>query len=603
MKCLPRGVQLGFLLATLWSALLIEGAYGAGDPYCERLKSGMHSLQSCQYTQAVHYFDAALDLDQNAPPARDGLGLSLLLSGNLGKARDEFQAALRIDSKDPVALTGMALVCISQGSAQEGSDLLNQIDGPIQPKWREDAIQYLKVLNSEASSTTEDSKSLLVRAAEANLEQANSQILKEFAVEVHSGRFDNRPGMYAMFDSIRPIQAAHHCGISIKSRTVPKASNTWTGIVPLQARVGNQPDVSYVQFLVDGKSVGITNTEPYICEWNTAGVTNGYHQLITQGISQGSEVVYTKRQSIRVWNRFAHPVLWTDPALQPIAEQMLEDMTVYPSSKVIHYWLGKSLLAQGEKEEAAASLEYTMAIDPDYRDTRHLILQAYSPIPSAQPIWFGPKGNKDVILTFDDGPNHGGSDQLLDILKAEEIPATFFVVGMRAEVNQDLVHRMQREGHCIENHTYSHLRLIYLTPIEIERQLFRNIAVVREITGKRMLYMRPPGGRYNLMVADVLQRYGIRPVFWSADCYNMEGGSPDQMVAFALNRIHDGGILLMHNGENTTLHALPRIIRGLQARGFHFITLDQLTIKAASASSHQLNARLNSASPKNPRKK
>src|SRR5262249_35294555 len=158
-----------------------------------------------------------------------------------------------------------------------------------------------------------------------------------------------------------------------------------------------------------------------------------------------------------------------------------------------------------------------------------------------------------VALTFDDGPNPQAdhTPALLDALHAAGAPATFFVVGWRAEQAPDLLKRMIDEGHEIGNHTYSHLNLTYLKDAEVERELCRTSVIVRDATGFRPRFYRPPGGNFNHSVALAAEALGMSGAYWTIDGYRLEeetpGATPEQLANFVLSRIRPGAIVLLHN--------------------------------------------------------
>ncbi|MDI6828445.1 MAG: polysaccharide deacetylase family protein, partial [Armatimonadota bacterium] len=132
------------------------------------------------------------------------------------------------------------------------------------------------------------------------------------------------------------------------------------------------------------------------------------------------------------------------------------------------------------------------------------------------------------------------------------------------------------DGHQIENHTYNHLNLTNLTEAEVEMELAKGAAVIRAITGKESRFFRPPGGHGNSVVLQAAARLGLTGVFWSINCSKYEGGSHVVMARSVIDNVTDGAIILMHNGEPTTLQALPQIVSELRNSGYQFVTISEM---------------------------
>src|SRR5262249_20303438 len=130
------------------------------------------------------------------------------------------------------------------------------------------------------------------------------------------------------------------------------------------------------------------------------------------------------------------------------------------------------------------------------------------------------RGNPDrkvVALTFDDGPHGPATERLLDILRKENVKATFFLVGTMVEKHQDLVQREAAEGHEIANHTYDHTRLVGLSPERVESELRDGAQVIGKAVGSPPRLFRPPGGEYDNETIEAAKRLGYVMVLWTDD--------------------------------------------------------------------------------------
>ena len=229
---------------------------------------------------------------------------------------------------------------------------------------------------------------------------------------------------------------------------------------------------------------------------------------------------------------------------------------------------------------------------------------------------FGLHGTKKVVLTYDDGPVAGTTDPLLDLLKAEGIRGTFFMIGKHASANPALMKRIQREGHIIANHTEDHVSLRGAQFQNDPQSLVNEIALAHYaispyLTPNQKLYFRAPQGDWRPEHAAILNslaplRAYIGPVYWD------EGGElnpapqrgvpysvgPDQIQTAAdwscwshhvdvrtcaigyLREItsKQGGVVLMHTIDIRSVQMSKIIIAELKRQGYQFLSLDDLNI-------------------------
>ena len=203
-------------------------------------------------------------------------------------------------------------------------------------------------------------------------------------------------------------------------------------------------------------------------------------------------------------------------------------------------------------------------------------------------IWQGDGSRKVVALTFDDGPKPEYSLKILETLQKEGVRATFFVVGEESEQNPDVIFQMSDFGHEIGNHSYTAETLTSLPGWKVENYLTKTNKIIEGITGKKVKYMRPPGGASNKVVAEESGDLGLTMVFWSinASDYIAEYQKfrvPDNyevlaedLVKKVMDEVHPGAIILFHNGSGQTIVALPEIIQQLRAKGYGFVTISEL---------------------------
>ncbi|MDC7683432.1 glycosyltransferase [Asticcacaulis sp. BYS171W] len=210
-----------------------------------------------------------------------------------------------------------------------------------------------------------------------------------------------------------------------------------------------------------------------------------------------------------------------------------------------------------------------------------------------------------IALTFDDGPDRQWTPKILDILKAEKVPATFFVVGENALDHPFLLKRMVREGHELGNHTYTHPNLAEISGDWARLELNSTQRVVEAYTGRSLRWVRAPyfgdaepTTDNELGPALMAQRMGYTSVGLHVDSQDWQRPGVDRIVRNVLdgvaagarsatseacrddvNACHSGQIVLLHDsgGDRAqTLAALPRLIETLKAQGYRFTTVGGL---------------------------
>ena len=191
--------------------------------------------------------------------------------------------------------------------------------------------------------------------------------------------------------------------------------------------------------------------------------------------------------------------------------------------------------------------------------------------------WDGP-GTEEVgavALTFDDGPNARYTEALLDGLKEREVRAAFFLVGQCIEGNEDTVRRMAEEGHLIGVHCMEHRDLTREPEEEAVRQLMDTAAMIGAVTGRTPEYIRPPFGKWSSGLQEAVP---METVLWSVDSLDWKLQDTDRIVRRFLKYTQDGDIILMHDEFQTSVEAAMEIIDNLLAKGYTFVTVDELTI-------------------------
>ena len=185
--------------------------------------------------------------------------------------------------------------------------------------------------------------------------------------------------------------------------------------------------------------------------------------------------------------------------------------------------------------------------------------------------------HKAIALTFDDGPWPKTTTQILDILKKNNIKATFFWVGRYLQTYPELGKQVAAAGHAIGNHTWNHQYIKY-NEDGAAREIDRTSSLIEEVTGVKPSMFRPPGGILNNGLAAYAQKKNYAVIMWSADSLDWRAATKSLMDN-VMRQANSGGIVLMHDGggnRSRTVEALPDIIARLRKEGYKFVTVPEL---------------------------
>jgi peptidoglycan-N-acetylglucosamine deacetylase len=191
------------------------------------------------------------------------------------------------------------------------------------------------------------------------------------------------------------------------------------------------------------------------------------------------------------------------------------------------------------------------------------------------------KTNEKVIaLTFDDGPGPKNTVEILEILKKNNIKATFFMIGQMVEYFPKIAQQVAADGHVIGNHTWHHW-YFQMDAATAASEIDRTADIIYKTTGKKTTLFRPPGGFLNNGLAQYARNQKYAVMMWSEESGDAERRSPQvpMLVKNVLKYAKPGAIVLMHDGggnRSRSVKALPEMIAGLKAQGYRFVTIPQL---------------------------
>ncbi len=216
-------------------------------------------------------------------------------------------------------------------------------------------------------------------------------------------------------------------------------------------------------------------------------------------------------------------------------------------------------------------------------------------------------GKKEIILTFDDGPNPGVTEKVLDILKAYDIKATFFVIGTNVKAHPALMQRIVDEGHIVGNHSMTHTPLKNLDPNLWQAKVKSEVLDAHEVilpymTNDTHYYFRAPEGAWAEKYADFLNENEIGreykgPILWDIggelevrngkyvqaadwECWAKKVSIDDCLSGYMYEaKQHKGGVVLMHDLRHQSPEMLAKLIPALEDEGFTFATMNDVEWK------------------------
>ncbi|HOJ09314.1 MAG TPA: polysaccharide deacetylase family protein [Clostridiales bacterium] len=198
-----------------------------------------------------------------------------------------------------------------------------------------------------------------------------------------------------------------------------------------------------------------------------------------------------------------------------------------------------------------------------------------------KPVYNGNKSKNQVAITFDDGPDEHFTLRVLDILKGNNIKATFFVIGVNVKKYPKVLKRIREEGHDIGNHSWGHKNFAKLSEDKIKDEVLDTEELISSILEEHQPILRVPFGSSGDKADEVVNSLGYYNIRWSVDTQDWSGISSSEIMSRVKKQLYPGGIILMHcsgkkEAMENSIKALPEVIKYIKDKGYEFVTISQM---------------------------
>lgn len=192
---------------------------------------------------------------------------------------------------------------------------------------------------------------------------------------------------------------------------------------------------------------------------------------------------------------------------------------------------------------------------------------------------------KVIALTYDDGPNPPYTDEILNVLKANKVKATFFLVGNQLQKHPDYVQKISNQGHELGNHSWSHSLLMFKKPSTIRKEIVKTDHLIHELGYAKDIPVRAPYGTGALTLYLIIRSLGKQQISFDIIPHDWSNPGVKIMVDRVLRNVQPGAIILLHDGggnRSQTIEATKQIISALHDQGYRFVTISELLAMRSS---------------------
>lgn len=195
------------------------------------------------------------------------------------------------------------------------------------------------------------------------------------------------------------------------------------------------------------------------------------------------------------------------------------------------------------------------------------------------PIYCVQRDQKMAALTFDAAWGNEDTQELIDILGAYNVKATFFVVGDWVEKYPESVKALHDAGHAVMSHSDHHDHFNALSADQIAADLTASCDKIEAVTGVRPTLFRPPYGEYDDHVISTVRSMGLEPIQWNVDSLDWKDLSAADITKRVTGKVQAGSIVLFHNAAKHTPEALPDILEFLLQEGYTLVPVSELLLQ------------------------
>ncbi|WP_458406769.1 polysaccharide deacetylase family protein [Anaerotignum sp.] len=205
------------------------------------------------------------------------------------------------------------------------------------------------------------------------------------------------------------------------------------------------------------------------------------------------------------------------------------------------------------------------------------------------PIYCVQTDEAKVSVSFDAAWGADDTDELLRILKENDVKATFFLCGYWVEKYPEEVKKIADAGHDLGNHSATHPHMSQLTAEQITEELQKCHQNVKELTGIEMDLFRPPFGEYDNEVIETATANGYHTIQWDIDSLDWKEQGKEAEINQVLNHKHlgNGSIILFHNDAKYTPQVLDTILKGLKDKGYEIVPISELIHRGEYEMDHE----------------
>ncbi len=194
------------------------------------------------------------------------------------------------------------------------------------------------------------------------------------------------------------------------------------------------------------------------------------------------------------------------------------------------------------------------------------------------PIYCVDTQEKKIAISFDAAWGNEDTAQILEILKQNDVRATFFMTGDWMEKYPEDVKAIYEAGHDLGNHSENHKQMSKLSAAQCKEELQKAHEKIRALLGVEMTLFRPPYGDYNDTVITAANELGYHVIQWDVDSLDWKDYGAESIIRTVCGHKHlgNGSIILMHNGAKYTAQALDTLIKNLKEQGYVFVPISEL---------------------------